>query len=103
MAKGSVKQRIVVEGDRVYNVWDQPNRGQILEENAEKRKTNPRKSQWMKPLASIPEMDREELKQKNPDLFRDRRKLEKFVNTSDGSKYRTTPKGRSRNFSFGGL
>ena len=98
-----VKQRIAREDGRLYNVWEQPERHACLEENRERAKANPRKSDWIKPLGSIPTLDRELLKQRDPELFQDRRKLERFFNSADGRKYRTTPRGKARNTSFGGL
>lgn len=103
MSRSPIRQKTVIEGDRIYNVWEQTSRGTILAHNAERRKDNPRKSDWIKPLASIPLEDHAVLSRERPDLFRDRRRLERFINSSEGKKFRTTPRGRSRNFSFGGV
>jgi hypothetical protein len=103
VAKGKVKQRTYYEDGKLYNVWVQPDRAEMLNANAERRKVNPRKSDWIRPAASIPTVDREVLKKKRPEIFEDRRKLERFLNSADGMKYRTTPRGRSRNISFGGI
>lgn len=103
MSRSPVRQRTVVEGDRVYNVWEQPGRDKALEDNAERRKVEPRKSSWAKPLASIPEVDREELRQRRPEVLKSQKALERFVNSADGAKYRVRPRGKSRGFSFGGI
>jgi hypothetical protein len=100
--KSPVRQSTHVEDGKFYNVWEQPDRGLILAENARRRGFNPRKSDWIKPMATIPLEDREVLKRKRPDLFEDRRKMEKWLNSSEGRPYSNTPRGRSRNFSFGG-
>ena len=98
-----VRQKIVREGDKVYNVWTQPEQREVYRQNEEDRKRNPRKSDWIKPAARMSEVDREVLKRRRPEIFEDRRKFEKYLNTSEGSRFRTTPRGRSRNFSFGGV
>jgi len=102
MARSPIRQRIVEEDGKLLNVWDQPSRKACLEENRERRKVNPRKSDWIRPMASIPQLDKEVLQKRRPELFQDHRQLEKFINSSDGAAYRTTPRGKARNFSFGG-
>ena len=98
-----IRQRVVAEDGRLYNTWDQPGRKACLDDNRQRQQSNPRKSDWIKPLAAIPILDQEVLQQRDPELFKDRRKLERFINSSDGRAYRTTPRGRARNFSYGGL
>ena len=44
MARSPIRQRIVEEDGKLLNVWDQPSRKACLEENRERRKVNPRKS-----------------------------------------------------------
>lgn len=96
-----IRQRTVREGDKLYNDWKQPNRRAILEQAQERRKTASRVDLG----AQIPKLDREVLSKRYPEalVHGDRRALEKFLNSSDGSKYRTTPRGRSKPRSFGGI
>jgi hypothetical protein len=58
-----------------------------------------RKSDFMRPMASIPTIVMEKLKTTNPDVARgDAKATERWLNTSEGREYRTTPKGASRAF-----
>ena len=99
-----IKTRIVREGDMLYNVWTQPDRRETFESNREQQQKNARRSDFAKPLCRVPELDMALLRKDRPDLGRgDKRAWEKYLNTSEGRKYRTTPKGRSSNRSFGGL
>jgi len=91
------------DGDRLVSVRHQPGRKKILEQAARERQTQPRKSDFMKPLARIDHEKLEQLSRKNPDVARgDRRAMERWLNTSEGAPYRTTPRGASRAFVFMG-
>ena len=99
---GPIVQRIVREGDRIYNVWDQPDRQRILEENARLRSSgSARNKSWIGPGLRIPIEDREVLKQRNPELFckdgkTQRKAIDRFMNSSESDPYRVTERRRRR-------
>lgn len=96
-----IKQRTVVEDGKVYNDWKQPNRRAILARNVEDRKSKGKAGEGLR----IPTLDMAVLKKKYPDalVHDDPKALKKFMNSSEGAQYRTTPRGKSRAFSFGGI
>lgn len=96
-----IRQRTVVEDGKVYNDWKQPNRRNILARNAEDQKVRGRAGEGLR----IPTLDMQVLKKRYPDalVHDDPKALRKFLNSSEGRQYRTTPRGKSRAFSFGGI
>lgn len=96
----ATQQRNVVEGDRVYNVWDQPERGAILDANRSilnDRRARKLAGDWAAPHLRIPELDLELLKQRNPDLASPdgqirRRAWVQFYNSPESAPYRVRVK-----------
>lgn len=67
----TIRQRIAEEDGRLYNVWDQPDRGLVLDANKSirnDRRARKLKHDWAAPHLRIPELDLQLLKQANPDL-----------------------------------
>jgi hypothetical protein len=99
-----VRQRTVKDGDTWVNDWKQPGRRAIIEQNLRDASQGQRKSEFGQIGARIPTLDREVLSKTHPEAMRGNKKaLEKFLNSSEGRIYRTTPRGRSRSKSFGGI
>lgn len=104
-----IKQRTVVEGDRVYNVWDQPatERQAVLDGNTRVRNDRTaRRLDWGQPHLRIPELDLELLKQRNPDLASADGQVRRkawiaFYNSAEALPYRVRPKaGGATNRSY---
>lgn len=93
-----IRQRIVEEGDRVYNVWEQPSAGAILEQNRAVRDNRTARSMdWAAPHLRIPEVHLELLKQRIPELSAPdgqvrRRAWIAFYNSPESAPYRVRPK-----------
>ena len=100
-----IRQRTVAEGGRVYNDWKQPGRREILRENLRRQADSGSVRKGVRLAMDIPILDREVLIKKYPEALKhgDRKALTKFLLSSEGRPYRTTPRGRSRAFSFGGI
>lgn len=97
-----IRQRTVFEGGKIYNDWKQPGRREILKDNIRRQHQEaPRKSVGY--AASFPKLDSEVMRKRLDEFRNDSRKLEKFLNSSEGRPYRVTPKRRARAFSFGGI
>jgi len=66
-----VQQRIVEEGGKILNVWEQPTqeRSAILTHNRAVRQDRQGRSMgWGEPMLRLPELDLHKLKVANPDL-----------------------------------
>lgn len=101
--RSPVKQRTKLEGGRLYNDWKQPGRREILTGNLALQ-ANSDRPKSLAFSARIPILDREVLAKRHPEAMNgERRALEKFLNSSEGRPYRTSPKGRSRGKSYGGI
>lgn len=93
----TVRQRTVVDGDKVHNVWEQPERAAILESNrAVRNDRTARRMDWGQPHLRIPEVDLELLKQRNPELSAPDGQVRraawiKFYNSPESAPYRVRP------------
>lgn len=109
MARQRIIDPVVIQtrisGDRVASRMTQPGAGEIVKDNARLRSLTHRKADFMQPLARVPVIVREQWKRDGrEDLLRgDRKAMERYLNSSEGSAFRTRPKGRSRAFSYGGI
>lgn len=87
---------------------EQPGAEAILKDNL-RRQVDPaaaiRKSDFMQPLARIPEIVTEHWRREGrQDLLRgDRKAMERYLNSSEGRALRTAKRGKARSFSFGGI
>lgn len=95
-----IRQRVVVEGDRVYNVWDQPGRGLILDGNRQihdRRTARKLGEELGQAHFRIPLTDLELLQAKYPELAaRDasvqRKAWVRFYNSPESAPYRVRVK-----------
>ncbi len=98
-----VTNTVYQEGADIVSVQRQPDADRVAESAARKRNRSARKSDFMRPAAEIPHIVQERLKRTNPDVARgDRKAMEKWLNSSEGKPFRTTPKGSSRSSIFMG-
>lgn len=100
-----IRQRTVAEGGRVYNDWKQPGRREILKENLRQQADSGSVRKNVRMAMDIPILDREVLIKKYPEALKygDRKAIDRFLHSSEGRPYRTSPRGRTRPFSFGGI
>lgn len=106
----SVRQKTVREGDRIYNVWDQPDRGLVLDANRRvQNDRSARKMSWAEPHLRIPHLDLELLKQRFPELASTDGQIKKrawvrFYNSAEARPYRVRIRsGGATNRSVGGI
>lgn len=101
-----LKVSLAVDGDTLRSRWEQPGGEEIIKENLRQQHESPaRRSDFIQPLARIPVLEKERWRREGrEDLLRgDKRAMERFLASSEGRAFRTTPRGRSRAFSFGGI
>lgn len=103
----SIRQRTVVDGDQVHNVWEQPDRAAILDANRRiLNDRSARRMEWAQPHLRIPEIDLELLKKANPDLASPDGQIRRaawvrFYNSPESAPYRVRVKsGGATNRSF---
>lgn len=95
-----VNQRIVADGDRIVNTWEQPERGLILDANkaiTNDRRARKLKHDWAAPHLRIPLVDLQLLRQANPELSStdtqvQRRAWLKFYASPESAPYRVRVK-----------
>ncbi len=103
-----IRQKTVREGDKLYNVWEQPGRERVLEQAERVRNGGgSRPMKWGQLSASIPELDYRLMTRDNPELACADRKVQarawsKFLSSSEGRKYSTVNRGKSRGFVYMG-
>jgi hypothetical protein len=102
-----IRQRIVADGDRVHNVWEQPSRDAILERNRAVRDNRMvRRMDWGALHLQIPELDLHLLKQQQPELASPDGQVRRkawiaFFNSPAAAPYRVRPRaGGATNRSF---
>jgi hypothetical protein len=106
---GAIRQRTVLEGGRVYNDWQQPDRDRKMAEVARiRRERAARKMAWGQPALEIPELDLAMLKLRNPDLDAPDRATKlaawrRFMASPESAPYRVQARGGATARSVGGI